>query len=289
MSGRMLTDLADVCRRAGLRTIEVSGWQTRARSSGGYKAPAPLCVMWHHTASRASVDSDVSYIINSTNAPLSNLYLARDGSVHVCAAGATNTNGKGDAMTFSGGTVPTDRMNEFAIGVEAANDGVGEAWSSAQIDAYFVLSNALTSAYGMHTTDLAGHAHYAPGRKIDPAVAGSVQGNWRPRSINSSGTWALDDMRAEAVARTSTPAPPSKGELMFTLLNIVGTGVALGGNMDANGIIAQVSWMNPDRYGATAAAGARTIDLSPSDLINCDLLGPLPPNFDASWFANVIS
>lgn len=76
---------------------------------------------------------------------------------------------------------------------------------------------------------------------------------------------------------------------MFTILNIVGTDVALGGNMDGNGIIAQVTWLNPSRYEACVNAGADVIDLSISDLSNCDLLGPLPPGFDASNFANVVT
>lgn len=292
MSDRYLVDLADVCRAAGLQTFEVDGWQSRARSSGGYEDGRPVCVMWHHTASNTSAQNDVAYIVDgSPDAPLSNLYLARDGSVHVCAAGCTNTNGKGKSMTFSLGTVPADSMNTWAIGVEAANDGVGEAWSVAQVNAYFALSAALTEHYGMLPDDLSGHAHYAPDRKIDPAVASSVQGGWQPRSINTSGTWALDDMRHEAIARAVVhPPPPQTGEvLMFTILNIVGTDVALGGNMDGNGIIAQVTWLNPSRYEACVNAGADVIDLSISDLSNCDLLGPLPPGFDASNFANVVT
>ena len=45
-------------------------------------------------------------------------------------------------------------------------------------------------------------------RKIDPATAAAVEGPWKPRSTNSSGTWSQDDIRAECARRaTTTPEP----------------------------------------------------------------------------------
>jgi N-acetylmuramoyl-L-alanine amidase len=211
VSGRFLTDLADICRGAGLDVVEVDGWQTRARSSGGYADGRPWCVMWHHTASQTSPANDVSYIVSgSPDAPLANLYLARDGTVYVCAAGATNTNGKGGPLPVSRGTVPADSMNTYAVGIEAANNGTGEFWPQAQIDAYFTLSNALTDGYGLAADDVASHNAWAPDRKIDPATANAVQGPWQPGSINSSGTWSVEDLRGECRRRSSTtPTPPT--------------------------------------------------------------------------------
>ena len=218
MTGRFLTDLADVVRAAGLAVVEVDGWQTRARSSGGYAPGLPWAIVWHHTASNTTPENDVNYIVaGSPDRPLSNLYLARDATVWICAAGATNTNGKGGPMTFSRGTVPADRMNEYGLGIEAASDGVGGPWPRVQIDAYFALSNACADAYGLDPTDVATHESWAPGRKIDPATAAAVDGPWRPRSINSSGTWSLDDIRAECAARSAsappTPTPPSEDDM----------------------------------------------------------------------------
>ena len=177
MAGRYLTDMADVLRAAGCDVEEVAGWQTRARSSGGYSGDRPYCIMWHHTASNpgTSAANNVSYIINGSSvAPVANLYLHNDGKFYVCAAGATNTNGKGDALAFSKGVVPADSMNTCAIGIEAGNSGVGEPWPQVMIDAYFKGSNALAAAYGMQPVDLSSHQHYAPGRKIDPATALAV-------------------------------------------------------------------------------------------------------------------
>lgn len=204
MGDRYLTDLADVCRGAGLAVLEVAGWQGRARGSGGYDGDRPWCVMWHHTASNTTPDNDVNYIVyGSPDAPLANLYLARDGTVWVCAGGATNTNGKGDAKPFTRGTCPADQMNTHAIGVEMANTGTGETWPAGQIDAMFRLSLALCAAYGLAADDVMTHQGYAPDRKIDPATADAVAGDWTPDAVTSSGTWSLDDIRAELLLRTT--------------------------------------------------------------------------------------
>ena len=75
---------------------------------------------------------------------------------------------------------------------------------------------------------------------------------------------------------------------MFTILAVNGSDVAFGGNMDANGIAAQVTWLSFERYNACAGLGAPIVSVNPSDLVNCDLLGPIPPGFTAANFANVI-
>lgn len=215
MTGRYLTDLAGWLRAAGLHVVEEAGWETRARKSGGYADGRPFCVMWHHTASQASPANDIAYIIGADTAPISNLYLARDGTVHVIAAGATNTNGQGGPQTFSRGTVPLDKMNEYAVSIEAANSGLGEVWPQVQIDAFFAASLAVTEALGLCPDDVSSHAGWTT-RKIDPATAAAVQGPWRPRSVNTSGTWSLDDLRAECVARsthTPTPNPPEEDDM----------------------------------------------------------------------------
>ena len=204
-----LTELTDWLLGAGLSVIEYPGWQHRARGSGGYSGN-PLCVMWHHTASPESWDGqkDADYIAvgSADTSPISNLYIQRDGTVWVIAAGATNTNGKGNAISFSRGTVPQDSMNSYAVGVEMGNDGLGEVWPQAQIDAMFAVSNAVNQHLGNTPEDVSTHNYYAPSRKIDPATAAAVQGPWKPRSCTSSGTWDLDDIRSECRRRaTSTP------------------------------------------------------------------------------------
>ena len=219
MSGRYLTDMADVLRGAGLQVVELSGWQTRARSSGGYASGAPSVVMWHHTASAGDGATDADYCtFRASDRPLCNVVIGRDGITYVCAAGATNTNGKGGPLTLPDGrTVPADSMNTRAIGIECSNSGTGQAWPQVQVDAVHAASAALCAAYIGGADQVAGHVDWAPGRKIDPATAAAVQGPWRPSAVNSSGSWALGDLRAECLRRASTggtpgpepePAPP---------------------------------------------------------------------------------
>ena len=51
MTGIYYVDAADWLRAIGITVVEVDGWQTRARSSGGFPAGGALGIQWHHTAS----------------------------------------------------------------------------------------------------------------------------------------------------------------------------------------------------------------------------------------------
>lgn len=223
--GIYLTWLADELRAAGLNVIEYNGWQSRARSSGGY-AEMPLCVMWHHTASPASWDGqkDANYCATGDeDAPLSNLYIQRDGTVWVLAAGATNTNGKGNAILFSRGWVPDDGMNTRAIGCELGNDGIGERWDQRQIDSMFTVSNVCNAKCGNIPQDVSSHNFYAPDRKIDPATD-NVEGPWVPGAVNSSRSWDRLDIQTECARRATAapvPQPPTIGEVDMYLLGVV--------------------------------------------------------------------
>src|SRR5205085_11455876 len=113
---------------------------------------------------------------------------------------------------------PLDSGKARGWQIEVANDGVGGAWPSVQIDAFFAASNAMNERFGNIPGDVISHALGAgdgyTNRKIDPATASAVQGMWQPRSTNSSGTWSLADIRAECARRAGTspgpiPQPPS--------------------------------------------------------------------------------
>jgi len=215
-----VTDMLDVLRAAGCQVAEsatTNGWQTRARSSGGFPGP-PLGIQWHHTASSTSPANDLAYNVNPANSgPIGNCLLDRTGTWWPVAAGAANTAGKGGPMRLSRGTVAVDNANATTFAIEAANNGVGERWPQVQIDSYFAGSNALNRRWGNQPEDIFSHALGAgdgwTNRKIDPATAAAVEGPWRPRSVNSSGTWSLADMRAEARRRWSgAPAPEPEPE-----------------------------------------------------------------------------
>jgi hypothetical protein len=156
-------------------------------------------------------------INGSGDAPIGNLLLDRTGTFWPIAAGAANTAGKGGPVSLSRGTVPIDQGNTQTVAIEAANNGVGEAWPAEQIDAYIAGSNAINAQLGNLPSDIFSHSLGAgdgwTDRKIDPATANAVQGSWAPSSVNGSGTWSLADMRAECVNRWAggmpTPQPPT--------------------------------------------------------------------------------
>lgn len=195
-----LSELANVARAAGLVVVEVPGWERRSRGNGASYAPGrPTHVMVHHTASPPGSDGarDVDYICHgAAAAPLANLYLDRAGAVHVCAAGPTNTNGKGSSRPWAGG-VPDDLMNAYAIGIEAANTGTGEVWPTPQTNALVTLCRALCITYGITFEHVRAHHEWAPSRKIDPAG---------PSPWATSGSWNMDAFRATLAAQ---PIPPT--------------------------------------------------------------------------------
>ena len=208
-----LTDLADVLRRAGLPVVEVSGWQTRARGSGGYASGRPTHVMWHHTASTTSAQNDVNYqCYGSPDKPIANLYFARDGAVWVMAAGATNTNGKG-SDTWGGG-VPNDKMNEYAIGCEIGNGGTGEPYPMAQQNAVMTAAKAMAHAYNIPAHKHRAHFEWAPGRKIDPYGPS----RWN----NDTNTfWDMNRFRNDIEAGGPPPPPPPPEGEENVLVNFV--------------------------------------------------------------------
>lgn len=210
-----LREMANWFRSAGLKVVEFEGWQNRSRSTGGYEPGRPKCIMWHHTASSssASAQADCNYMCYVSDAkPTTNIYIARKtGEVWVLAAGASNTNGTGRSRSFSTGTVPEDSMNTYAVGIEIGNNGVGEPYDEAVINAAFTVSNVLCSKLGLQPTDVDTHQDYAPDRKVDPATTSAVQGAWNPRSCTSAGTWNVDDLKSEC-KRRATPAPTPEPE-----------------------------------------------------------------------------
>lgn len=208
MGSIWLHDLADVCRAAGLVVVEVDGWRARSRSSGELDALKGISV--HHTASSPSTDgaADVAYIISGSPAkPISQLYLDRTGKVWVCAAGATNTSGKGGPWL----DIAQDTANANTIGIECANNGVGEPWPQVQQDAMLTLYRALVNHYGItEPRRVFAHKEWAPGRKIDPAGPS--------RWADPSGIWNMDAFRRDVFA--ADPAPPPEDDDMAALVSL---------------------------------------------------------------------
>jgi hypothetical protein len=226
MTGIYYVEALEVLKAAGCAVAENSttdGWQTRARSSGGFPH-RPLGVFWHHTASSTTPANDLAFMCGgSDDAPVGNMLIDRDGVCWPVAAGASNCAGKGGPVTLTRGTIPLDAGNSNGWQIEVANSGVGERWPQAQVDACFRASNALNAHFGNQPFDVVTHALGAgdgwTDRKIDPATADAVEGPWQPSPVNSSGTWLQADVRAECVLRsTPTTPPPEEDDMLRTVL-----------------------------------------------------------------------
>lgn len=148
--------LADVLRDAGCRVVEIPGWRGRGRDLAGVHG-----VVWHHTATPGRVSNDtVRRLLRDGRpdlpGPLCQLGLERDGTFVVVADGRGNHNGHGT-------------WGNNSIGIEAYNDGVGEPWPRAQLDAFHAGTAAILRRLRLDSSRMLAHRETDPRRKIDPA------------------------------------------------------------------------------------------------------------------------
>jgi hypothetical protein len=166
---RLPADLPQRLRAHGLKVVEHDGWLTRGRpaSTGGFD---PVGVLCHHTATgKATSDANVVRLLiggrSDLPGPLCHMGLARDGTVHMIAAGRANHAGKAKAS----GTVGAGDGNVLYIGIEAFNDGVGEKWPTVQYDAYALLAAVLSDEITNNSAQtVRGHKETSVTGKIDP-------------------------------------------------------------------------------------------------------------------------
>lgn len=144
----------------GLAVETVPGWQTRGSASF---APAGVVCHWtagpRSTRTRPSL-SVVTYGRPGIPGPLCNIYLARDGTAVVVAAGRANHAGRGSWRGVVG--------NSGMYGIEAESAGDGD-WTPAQRRAYPLVVAALLRGLDRDERWACGHAEWAdpPGRKVD--------------------------------------------------------------------------------------------------------------------------
>lgn len=159
------------------------GWQDRGRP-GDF---IPQGMVWHHTADRAyssdyailgairdGIDQGGGYWLPG---PLAQFGLGRSGRVYVIAAGKANHAGGGGWAGLSG--------NGTVWGCEAANDGIGEEWSAAQIVAYVSLATALARHTGFGAEMVCRHAEWSDAGKIDTATHPLDDGDWIRAQVQS--------------------------------------------------------------------------------------------------------
>lgn len=165
MSDLPLTWMADAFRNNGLRVKEVKGWKTRGRD-GTFD---PRGVIFHHTASNAKGGpaAALGVVMKGNPAvagPLCNVLVARDGTVHLIAAGRSSHAGEGGPFR----NIPKDSANSFLVGVEVENNGVGERWSEEFLDKLDVVFATILLGLQRRSKWLIGHKEWTT-RKIDPA------------------------------------------------------------------------------------------------------------------------
>lgn len=159
-----LTWLPGVLRAAGLRVVEQPGWQTRGHGDVG-KTQFILC---HHTAAKIGTSTKttldlITYGRPDLKGPLSQLFLSKDGTFYVVAAGVGYHAGAGNWQGITTG-------NSSSIGIEADNNGIGEPWPEVQMEPYARGCAAILKHIKAPPIMCAGHKEYAlpKGRKIDP-------------------------------------------------------------------------------------------------------------------------
>lgn len=166
---RLPNNLPAILREAGLKVVEVPGWQARGRpaSTGDF---APVGVLCHHTATGKDwADQRVVDMLVKGRpdlpGPLSQLGLARDGTVYIVASGRCNHAG----VAKPSGTVAGGDGNRLYIGIEAFNDGIGEPWEATQYDAYALLCAVLSvEVTGNSVNTVRAHKETSTTGKPDP-------------------------------------------------------------------------------------------------------------------------
>jgi hypothetical protein len=281
--GKVLTDLADVCRSTGYSVIEVEGWQNRSRggaggaATDGYELDAPNHIIVHHTASGPNSDGwpDVNYMVyGHEDAPCGNLYISRDGSIYVMAGMASNTNGSGQDPC---GMVADDNMNAKSIAIEAANDGVGEPWPTVQQNSYVKLVAALGSAYNIEPEQVHSHFEWAPGRKIDPAGQSEYASGADMWDMNEF----RDDVARERPGPSPEPVPEPEGDDMSLLYVEVSDAYArFVGVGQANPLVLWQVGYSAEPRATIHRDNLPHVSVTKEQLRGCTLVGQLPPADD---------
>ena len=160
MAYALAARLERAVKNAGVKYRKVSGWASRGHGTMG----SIQSVIVHHTAGPKSGNSPslnvVAYGRPGLSGPLAQLFLARDGTVYLVAAG----------ISYHAGRVSSNRYaNSHAIGIEAEATGL-DSWPAHQIEEYAKLCKALCKEFGLSVSRVQGHKEVAVprGRKPDP-------------------------------------------------------------------------------------------------------------------------
>lgn len=163
MAYALAARLERAVKNAGVKYKKVSGWASRGHGTMG-RIDSIMC---HHTAGPKSGNAPslnvVAYGRAGLSGPLSQLFLARDGTVYLVAAG----------VSYHAGRVSSNRYtNSHSIGIEAENTGVSNdsPWPAHQVAEYAKLCKALADEFNLPISRVVGHKE-ATSRKIDPSFS----------------------------------------------------------------------------------------------------------------------
>lgn len=166
--------LPEVLRAAGLTVHLYPGWEGRGAEDWGedttnaaYRMPLQGLICHATASSRTSTVAGDTRVLwetgsNTAPVPISQLYLARNGEYTVGASGRCNhalVGTKGPLKGFG---------NYQLVGIEAANDNLGEPWPAVQLDAYQRGVAAICGRMGWAAGRVAAHWEHQDG-KSDPA------------------------------------------------------------------------------------------------------------------------
>lgn len=175
--------IADRLRKYGLNVVEVAGWKTRGSDTFN-----PRGSVDHHTAGPATGNApSLGICINGRSGlpgPLCNVFIARDNTCYVVAAGRANHAGLGGWRGLSG--------NSSVYGIERENVGYGdrEPWREDQ-------------------TDTAARAHAALMESKDPSLV-CMHKEWAPTRKIDAHTLTGDELRNRVMHHMGqSPTPPT--------------------------------------------------------------------------------
>lgn len=163
MAYNLASRLERAVKNAGVKYKKVDGWSSRGHGGMG----SIRSVICHHTAGPESGNTPSLNVVTNgrpgLSGPLAQIFLARDGTVYLVAAGRAWHAGRVRATAY---------QNSHAIGIEAENTGLSndQPWPKHQMNAYAKLCKALADEFNVPVSRVVGHkeACSPAGRKIDP-------------------------------------------------------------------------------------------------------------------------
>lgn len=190
-------DYPDRLARAGLRVSVFGDWRT-CGGDANHRA-----VVLHHTASGSSVSpaDDAAYCHHGTSdAPLYNVLIGRDGSCWVLTRRKSNSSGKISSVAYqeaiegrAGAVSASARglsdgasQNASLFAISAQNNGTGEPWSDALIDAMARCASVTLAALGLSSVGYVTQHRVLTARKID-TCGGNCPYDWQPLIADAGG------------------------------------------------------------------------------------------------------